>query len=667
MSDPRRSRRIQGENPEYEDIDPAQRVTPPRDGSHRGATPRTGEGRARVQPGGAISFRAGAPSESSSSSSEGGRTSAGANVSGYRSSWSTLPSSLSWEQFHDPDFSPGGYAEDLFDSSLQFHAYPPSDPGETRRVDCPVLRRTVSAGSLGRDTGGGNNLETMAHGGAAGGGADEELRKIQDRARRSMAGTRRRFDQRRQDLHNQWRDAREARLEHEDVLGTPREAECVRRVRIAVIQAKERRQEILTDRRTWLEHLYEAGYTEDEESQHVREFDHLYNESVEEHERELEVGTRFLKKVDDQEKLVTDPVDTRLFKLPPLSIQEFDGDREKFVSFQQNFEALVGKQKLRDHQKLTHLRGCLKGKAADAIVSVGTEDADYQRAWDILTRRFGDRAELVREILASMSRMELPFKSNPEVQRQYCDEITSKYNRLIEVDPHSRDSDSTILPLIMNCFSAPIKSDLIKELGKFPTVTRFLERAQELIGIEVHVRGKTHFSGQNPQGQKKAGPNPRRPGNNGGGRGFGMPPGGTVASLAAITTRGQLKRGAGNARGGAGNKFGPPRATNMNHFNNANNGNNGANGNGAGGGGYKCTVCGVAGHGLATCPEFKKLTLKGRLDKVRSSKCCFRCLRAGHFSKECNSAKKCTALVNGKECGKNSHHHLLHRQPNQNQ
>ena len=481
--------------------------------------------------------------------------------------------------------------------------------------------------------------------------ADEEA-KAQARAKRILAAVRRRFLQRITDMNRLWGVIAGAVDSYTDAPEHPRAPQRLQSARTALIQVKERRQEVLSDYRAWMEAIYEAGYAADEEAQKVAEVEGEYNSCTQKHEENLRDTSGFFRMRDEEEKRRTEPVDPRLFKLPTLSIQEFTGDKEKFVSFKQNFDVMVGKQKLVDHQKLAHLKGCLKGKAAEAIISVGTEDADYQRAWDILEARFGDKTELVSQILDSMNSKVLPKGAGPEQQRQYCDDVTAKYNRLIEVKPDIKSHDSTIMPLITKSFSPEIKADIVKEQGKDCKVEAFLKRAQELISIEVHVRGKVPSDrGHGPprdlprrQGRDRGGP--RGGGNHGG-------TGGTTAGLAA-TTRGQLKRYQGQGprnppgggqggpgkwapRGGAGAPKGPGQQP------------------------HKCGMCQQNGHGLAGCPELKKLPVKARIDKVRDLKGCFKCLRTGHFSKDCQGARKCSVLIDGKECGRMTHHHLLHR------
>ena len=476
--------------------------------------------------------------------------------------------------------------------------------------------------------------------------AEDEAR-LRAKSRRIMESAAKRMERRILEMKAEWNDVQAKMTAYKANPTGPEAATQMGKIRNGMAMAKERRQELTSDRRIWTEALYDAGMSPAEEKDKLDTLRSMCDRANEAHEKNLDGANAFMREVEDAEKLRREPTDSRLFKLPPLAIKEFKGDPEKFVSFQQHFEAVVGKQKLQDHQKLVHLKGCLKGKAAEAIISVGTEDADYQRAWAILRERFGDKAEVVSQLIGRLSAMVLPPNSSPETQRKFCDEVSARYNRLREVDPGIGAQDSTLRAMVLNCFSPEIKSQIVREMGKTPSIVDFLRRAQELIGIEVHVHGKNPFKGEKPQ-------DPGRNRGFRGGRGNGGNGGGTTAALAA-TTRGQLKRGgpAGSQRGGLAPR-GPPR-------------NQGAgNGTDRPQGPNKCSMCQGVGHGLATCEEFKKIPPRLRMEKVRQLRCCFRCLRRGHFGKECTFARKCSAVVDGKECGRTSHHVLLHRNPQVN-
>ena len=64
-----------------------------------------------------------------------------------------------------------------------------------------------------------------------------------------------------------------------------------------------------------------------------------------------------------------------------------------------------------------------------------------------------------------------------------------------------------------------------------------------------------------------------------------------------------------------------------------------------------CLFCDIAGHSIERCFKFKKLTVSERVEAVRKQHLCFRCLKKGHGSKNCD--KTCS------KCQRR-HHILLH-------
>lgn len=70
----------------------------------------------------------------------------------------------------------------------------------------------------------------------------------------------------------------------------------------------------------------------------------------------------------------------------------------------------------------------------------------------------------------------------------------------------------------------------------------------------------------------------------------------------------------------------------------------------------KCVNC-SGNHGLMQCDDFKRKSVEQRTQVLKLHKCCFNCLKVGHFPTNCSSKSRC------KFC-KRAHHSLLHRDVN---
>ncbi|XP_070170385.1 uncharacterized protein [Polyergus mexicanus] len=67
----------------------------------------------------------------------------------------------------------------------------------------------------------------------------------------------------------------------------------------------------------------------------------------------------------------------------------------------------------------------------------------------------------------------------------------------------------------------------------------------------------------------------------------------------------------------------------------------------------KCLNC-SGNHNLMLCDEFKRKSVEQRTQFLKSHKCCFNCLKVGHFPTSCKSKKRCNLC-------RRAHHTLLHR------
>ncbi|KRX64916.1 hypothetical protein T09_7986 [Trichinella sp. T9] len=83
--------------------------------------------------------------------------------------------------------------------------------------------------------------------------------------------------------------------------------------------------------------------------------------------------------------------------LPRCDLPKFSGDFKEFRAFWDQFDYRVHQRKdLSNAAKLTYLRGCLTGKAADVISSLSSSNADYEVALNRLREEFDRSAKVIR-------------------------------------------------------------------------------------------------------------------------------------------------------------------------------------------------------------------------------------------------------------------------------
>ena len=388
-------------------------------------------------------------------------------------------------------------------------------------------------------------------------------------------------------------------------------------------------------------------------------------------------------------------LDGRRVKMPDVAAASFSGNLEEWLEFRTAFNSIYGRYTdLPDHQKLIHLRKHLEGEAKKALESLGSESGDYQRAWTILTSRFGNE-DLIREKLMShLWNIQPPRDTSGTSLRKVHDEVQRTYSRLITCDGTYRNQGS-LKTSIEKCYTTTIRAEIIKDNDGKPaqTLDEFLASAEKIIERSVRVQASKRNLQQvgadnnnSPPGKKGGGgnhrggtmagmsvtashdPNVAFVGNKGGGgRGGGR--GGRGGGRGGQSGS-QAQRGGGGGRGGQAGSFGRGRGGG---------GGGPPRGGGAGGqqqsrGGAKggkpkppntpkiCALCKDA-HYITTCSKLREMSVDARMGKIKELNLCFKCLRGdGHGSKECTFAKPCNVKdANKKACGQSNHHYLLHR------
>jgi len=323
----------------------------------------------------------------------------------------------------------------------------------------------------------------------------------------------------------------------------------------------------------------------------------------------------------------------KLFKIPTLNVPTFDGNMRNYPRFKKGFNDMIGKSKLKDSQKLIHLRHALKGEVADAVICCGDGDDAYREAWQILDGRYGDK-EVLRPMLIS-ELQDAPATTNQHPvreQRKGHDKIRSLFQKLASIDDQADKAASPLLPMIQAKYSSDIRREIERDKGSNITPTIFLDSAEAILRRELKfsateskksVPKKSTASFAATQSQQAQAPE-------------------VVAAAAAVNKKAQ---GKGEGQKGGGAKEGKT--------------------NGKGGKSKAfCIYCEKPGHYVRQCFAFKRLEIEPRRKAAKEKNWCYRCLNKRHAKGEaCPRAQApCTAKTNeGAECGSLGHHTLLHQ------
>ncbi|XP_025417938.1 uncharacterized protein LOC112688790 [Sipha flava] len=297
---------------------------------------------------------------------------------------------------------------------------------------------------------------------------------------------------------------------------------------------------------------------------------------------------------------------TQYSRLPDIPLPQFDGDYRYWPTFYDAFESLVNSRpNICDIDKLYYLKGCLKGRAADAVRDIPLSADNYALVRSTLSERF-HRPRLVAMSLVDKLLGASPVKqeSLSELNSFMCSfsESLSLLNALKVPDLRSFILFSVAfrcLPVsTRNLFETSTTSDYptIDELMKF---LRNRVAVLEVVGEHRDQRAViAHPNSTSQQGHLK------KDTNRSGKPRFSSHPTALVATKPSSST------------------------TNS------------------------CPCCSGA-HGLGVCARFKTWAVDERSRWTRERKLCFNCFSAGHW------APKCTAKSRCQDCSRR-HHSLLH-------
>lgn len=90
-------------------------------------------------------------------------------------------------------------------------------------------------------------------------------------------------------------------------------------------------------------------------------------------------------------------------RLPQIKLQTFSGDIEQWLSFRDLFTSLIQfKADLPEVEKFHYLKGCLQGEPKSLIDPLQITRANYQIAWDLLSKRYNNNKLLKKKQVQSL-------------------------------------------------------------------------------------------------------------------------------------------------------------------------------------------------------------------------------------------------------------------------
>ena len=111
----------------------------------------------------------------------------------------------------------------------------------------------------------------------------------------------------------------------------------------------------------------------------------------------------------------------------------------------ETFRKFVEKGERAHAQCLILLRRYLTGDAKTALEGIGAADADYERAWDVLDKRYGDKEQLKHLLLDKIKEArKLREETDVKKLRKHHDYVSGLYTRLGDIWPNMAQHEEVL-------------------------------------------------------------------------------------------------------------------------------------------------------------------------------------------------------------------------------
>jgi hypothetical protein len=201
--------------------------------------------------------------------------------------------------------------------------------------------------------------------------------------------------------------------------------------------------------------------------------------------------------------------------LPVIQIPEFSGHVEKWLSFRDVFQSLIhNNNNLNSIEKMHYLKSSLSGDALHTIENLAISGANYDEAWSLLEKRYGNERLIVQAHIRKILNSPAINKCTAASLRQLSDDVQSNLAALKALNrpvQHWDDILVTIIPDKLDFHSnREWQGKLGNEMPDSKTLLDFLEnRYQHVASITASSANQTsqEKSGQNKSSKHQSSSN----------------------------------------------------------------------------------------------------------------------------------------------------------------
>ncbi|KAG5887292.1 hypothetical protein JTB14_007019 [Gonioctena quinquepunctata] len=161
-------------------------------------------------------------------------------------------------------------------------------------------------------------------------------------------------------------------------------------------------------------------------------------------------------------------------QLPILNLETFNGDYNKWIEFRDCFQAIVGKNAtLSGVQKLCHLRKCLNRDVLKTIESLSLTDANYEVAWQALSKRYEKSKRIVETHVRKIINFPCLTKESSKDLRNLYDTVNNNLQALQILNQPVDTWDAILVPIITDKLDQKSKREYevfyIQEMDRNPS------------------------------------------------------------------------------------------------------------------------------------------------------------------------------------------------------
>ena len=153
-------------------------------------------------------------------------------------------------------------------------------------------------------------------------------------------------------------------------------------------------------------------------------------------------------------------------KLPKLSLRKFNGDLTSWTPFWESFKSSIPENnEITSVDKFNYLNSLLEGSAAAAIAGLMLSDVNYNEAVTILTKRFGNRQQIVTKHMDALMGLEaVTSNHNLKGLRRLYDLVETHTRSLCSLGIPSTSYGSLLSSVVMNKLPQEIRVSISKEV-----------------------------------------------------------------------------------------------------------------------------------------------------------------------------------------------------------